>query len=520
LLLTIIIIILLALLLLGLVIMPLLAPGMVDPLPDFRDPVTVDLEEERDALLRAIRELDGRGDLAAGRREQLRQRYEAKAAAVLQALDRRKAAGAVGEPEAPAATGRRVPYGALGLAGLAVITATLLGTWVLPRVGPNATVTSFFQRDVDAAIGLRNLQRAAASDPSTANLLALADAWWQLNEPGNAAETYLRITKESDPVPALAWQRLGLLALEQDPALARDYLERASQAGPADLETLFFLAELNFSFGNLAAAHEAWTSLLPLPGADEVREYVTARLALLDELTPLLAAVQETPDRDNLLQLAEAFWTAGEQERAVDVYFRILTEVDPLDPQALGRTGQLLFLRGRVDDAVMLLERAVSSGHEEPDALLFLGNGQFSLGNYNAAIAAWEQYLTVVPVEDAGRVPGLIAEAQARLAGSQPSEVLLEMPAAAQAQAAEAAEVDPLAQGRDLFVANCASCHAAAGTGGTGPALLNNPRAARAANVESLVRFGRGRMPGFNARLTDSEIELITEFVTVGLAGN
>jgi mono/diheme cytochrome c family protein len=515
--LTIIIIVFLALLLLALVIAPLLSSGMVDPLPDFRDPVTVDLEEERDALLRAIRELDVREDLGDERREQLRRRYEAKAASVLQALDRRKASGAVGD-EAPAVKERRrVPYGALGLAGLAVVTATLLGTWVLPRVGPNATVTSFFQRDVDAALGVRDLQRAVTRDPSTANLMALADAWWQGNDPVNAAETYLRIAEEADPVPALAFRRLGFLALEEDPVLARDFLMRAQQAEPGDLETLFFLGELHHAFGDNVRARQAWTALLELPDSGEVQAHVMARLELLDRLEPLLAAVEQAPDRNNLTALADAFWTAGEQERAVDIYFRILTELDPLDPEALGRTGQLLFLRGRVDDAVMLLDRSVSVGNREPEVLLFLGNGQFSLGNYEAAAEAWEQYLTVTPPEEAGRVPGLLAEAQARLAGDEPSEVLLEVPAAAGTQLAAA---DPLEQGRELFVANCAACHGASGAGGTGPALVNNRRAANAAVVSSLVRFGRGMMPGFGASLTDTEIDLIVEFVTVGLAGN
>lgn len=506
---TIIIIVLLALLLLGLIIMPLISGSMVDPLPDFRDPVTVDLEEERDALLRAIRELDTREDLGDTRREQLRRRYEAKAASVLQALDQRQAQGSVGEPGKPAAQ-RRIPYGALGLAGVAVITATLLGTWVLPRVGPNATVTSFFQRDVDAAVALRDLQRAVTAGPSTENLLALAEGWWQANDAENAQATYERIAAESDPVPAVALRRLGFMALDTDPAVARDWLHRANAAEPDDVETLFFLGELDFAFGDLAAARADWTALLPLPGADEVREHVASRLKLLDQAEPLLLEVQAEPDAANLAALADVFWAADEQERAVDLYFQILTEFDPLNGQALGRTGQLLFLRGRIDDAVMLLDRAASVGNAEPETLLFLGNGQFSLEDYDAAIAAWQQYLTVASPDEAGRVPGLIAEAQARLAGEQPSQMLL--PGAESALVA----ADP---GRDLFVANCSSCHGSDGGGGTGPRLLGNSRAANAANVSNLIRFGRGMMPAFNAVLTPDEVDLLIQYVTTELAG-
>ena len=57
-------IILLSLFLLALVAAPLFVSRLNEPLPDLRDPVMVDLEEERDALLRAIHELDNRADLA------------------------------------------------------------------------------------------------------------------------------------------------------------------------------------------------------------------------------------------------------------------------------------------------------------------------------------------------------------------------------------------------------------------------------------------------------------------------
>jgi mono/diheme cytochrome c family protein len=64
-----------------------------------------------------------------------------------------------------------------------------------------------------------------------------------------------------------------------------------------------------------------------------------------------------------------------------------------------------------------------------------------------------------------------------------------------------------------LYGANCAVCHGSAGQGGSGPRLTGNPRAANAANVRSLVRFGRGVMPGFGAILAESEIEVLVRWV-------
>lgn len=515
LLITVILIGLLAVLLLGFIVLPLVSVDLVDPLPDFRDPVMVDLEEERDALLRAIHELDDREDLQVDRREQLRVRYEAKAAKVLQALDQRKLAESAKPVPVPVVRPRRVPWGAIGLAGFFVVSATLLSTWVLPRIGPDATVTTFFQDQVDAGRQIRDLQQDVERDPSTENLLALADAWWNVDDGANAGQTYLEAIEAGGDVPALAYRRLGLLTFERDPVLARDFMVEASQLDPTDTETLFFLGELNFAFGDYGPARAAFAALLPLEDDADVLEHAEARLELLDRVEPLLAsAAVAEPAAADLLALADAFWDADEQERAVDVYFRILTEVDPLEPTALARTGQLLFLGGRVDDAVMLLDRAVELGSTEPQALLFLGNGQFSSGNYAAAVTAWEQYLTVVSAEEAGRVPGLISEAEARLAGEQPAEVQLEMPVQALAGPS-----DPHEQGRQLFTANCASCHAPGGTGGSGPALVGNPRAANAANVSSLIRFGRGLMPGFNATLSAEEIQLLVDFVTAEFGG-
>src|SRR5690625_1320843 len=110
-------IILLSLFLLALVAAPLFVSRLTEPLPDLRDPVMVDLEEERDALLRAIHELDNRADLSEERRAQLRTRYEAKAARVLRQIDERSADPVTDQAEAASRPpGRRGPWGEIGRA--------------------------------------------------------------------------------------------------------------------------------------------------------------------------------------------------------------------------------------------------------------------------------------------------------------------------------------------------------------------------------------------------------------------
>ena len=211
----------------------------------------------------------------------------------------------------------------------------------------------------------------------------------------------------------------------------------------------------------------------------------------------------EEPSEDNLLALADTFWQREERERAVELYFRVLTTLNPRSVRSLSRAGELLFLTGRSDAAVSLLDQARLVAAEdgallEAGSLLFLGNALFSLDRFGDAIAVWEEYLTVA--EEPGRVPDLIASARARL------------------EQADDGASDPSVAGRELFVARCASCHGAAGQGGSGPVLAGNRRAADADNVSSAIRFGRGAMLGFAGTLNDDEIALVTGYLVTELA--
>ncbi len=550
--LTSVIVVLLLLVTLAYAAVPLLARKAVDPLPDDRDPVLVDLEEERDALLRAIRELDGRADLEASRRDALRARYEAKAGQVLRALEAQRAtlatrrAGNAGARPAPKpGRSRRLPWGALGLLGIAVATAASLGTWVLPRVG-QASVTASFDADIQAGAALRDLQRAADRDPDVRNLMALADAYWGLQDAENAEATYRRVltaaTNDATGLPpALAYKRLALLTVPTDLADARDLLVEARRIDPTDPETLFAIGELSFALGDLEASAEGFRAYLATPAGAQDDDAI-ARLELVEAIGPATTALAEERSADNLLALADVYWSSGAQDQAVELYFEVLTDHDPAAAVALARTGQLLFVRGRTDDAVAVLERAAVAagglGALEPQATLFLGNAYAIQGDDAGAVRAWQAHVDAVGVEAAGRVTGLIEAAQARLDGNEtvaaapvgaeaatPPAVEAEDPAAPDAPdpaaVATAALEDPqllVEVGATLYAANCATCHGSTGQGGVGPRLTGNARAGNEANVRSVVRFGRGVMPGFGATLTEPEIEVLVRWVGQELA--
>ncbi len=373
------------------------------------------MEEERDALFRAIRELEAREDLQVERRAQLRARYEAKAARVLRALDERYEELS-GKPRGkPLPNRRRPPYGILGLLALMVISAFAMSNFVLPRIGPNATITSFFEEDLTRARELRDLERAARRTPDAENLLALADAYWQVGELETAEETYLQIVSDIQPVPAAAYQRLGFLSIRRDLEEAETYLSLAREADPENLDTLYTLGELRFALGDFVGAKTVWQELLALPqGSGD--EGVLARMTLIEAVIPLQERLAEEASEANLLALADMFWRFEERERAADLYVRVLTENDPHNALALSRIGQLLFFRGRNDEAIQFLERARAVDPTDTTNLLFLGNGYFSMERYQEAIDSWEAYVEVAGSEEAGRVPELIASARARRA--------------------------------------------------------------------------------------------------------
>lgn len=512
-----------ALIAFALVAIPLLFPSQSDPLPDDRDPVRQDLEEERDALFRAIRELDARQDMAEDRRAALRARYEAKAAKVLRAIDERSARTAGWARRPAPKRKRRFPVTAVTLLTLLVLTAAALPGALLPRIGEQGTTTT---TDVDAARQLKALQDAARTDPSVDNLLALGDAYFSLQEPEQAEAQYQKVLDTADPVPADVYKRMAYIYLQSDLDKAYGYLQQAEAIEPDDPDTLFALGEVSFAKGDLADAKTAFTAFLATPG-NANDEQVTKRIALIDDVQPLMEAVEDDPSESNLLALGDAFWQHGEKDLAVSAYFQVLTGPDPASVRALSRTGQLLYQRGRDDDAIGVLERAASAAGSvaalEPSALLTLGNAYYATARYQDAVDALTAYLGAA---SAGADGGGARDGQAgtEKAGEDAADTARALIASATARMQGLPDppgtpaVAIAGLGQSVFASSCATCHGPGGEGGAGPTLVGNRRAADAANVLDVVRFGRGMMPGFSASLSQPQIDAVVTFVTTDLA--
>ncbi|MEM6431778.1 MAG: c-type cytochrome [Deinococcota bacterium] len=528
------------------VALPLIVPNYADPLPNMRDPVEEDLEEERDALIKAIRELDSRSDLPQERRDSLRARYEAKAAKTLRALDEYGARSKRKRGRAPKSVApKRAPVALIMFLGIMIASASALGGWILPRFG-DTTITVANER-LDDAADLALLQRAAERDRSSDTLMALADGYWVRGEDARAAEIYEQVV-DLDNAPALAYRRLGLLSLQQDIDVARTYLEEARLRDPDDLDTLYSLGEVYFATNRPEDAASAWQDFLATEeGADDPE--VTARLMAAETVIPLAQAVRDTPSEETLADLADGYWRLEEHERAADIYFLILTEENPESAIALSRLGQVLFFSGRNEDAIGFLARANELEPGDLHTLLFLGNAYFSLELFEAAIDTWNDYIEVAGSEQAaGRVPELIAQAEARLAGetslptmtlnpAMPDTPMVNPPAATStvsvptttvptatvttstvpasddAADALAAMGQPSHVGERAFVNNCSGCHGMQGQGGAGYQLAGNDRLEDIDYIIRMIRNGRGLMPAYDAVMSDETIDNIAAYV-------
>lgn len=507
---TIVVVALLAVLAFAYVALPLIAPRHADPLPDYTDPVLAGLEDEKAALLRAITELDERTDLDPKRREELRARYEAKAAAAMRAIDERRAelgdrSRAPRIPTAPKAGRRRAPVAVISLLAVAVLAAAFLPSYVLPRVGQDATLTT---TDVEAARQIDELRRAADREPTTANLMALGDAFASVQEVDQARDAYLRAVEAEGDGKLAVYQRLAVLALQtdEDLAQAQTWLERATQAAPDDAQSYFLLSEVAYANDDDVTSEEALRKYVALTG-EQPNDVVAARLELFEREGELKAAVENDPTAANLSTLADLYWRAGDRQGAVSTYLRLLTEFDAQDPVALSRMGETMMASGAPSDAVALLERAVaiSGGLEnlEPSAVLILGEAYLRTGRFADSVETIETYMELEG-DDANPVAAeLLTSARRSLEqGGSPS-------------VQQAGLEGQSAMGPDVFAANCVQCHA---PGGIGPDLVGSQRAANESNVRDAVTFGRGMMPAFGPTLSPEQLDAVVAYVVQDLS--
>jgi cytochrome c-type biogenesis protein CcmH/NrfG len=292
-----------ALVLVGVVVVVVLYPLTRPPLRGAgreRHP----LEEEREALYRALREIDAdlaRGELTAEHHAELRARYEARAAAVLARLDREAGRADRGPsptgpaPETPPAS--RMPAWLPWAAGSAVVLAGILLSLtgnLLLRL-PGETITTAGSPDDPERVArarLAELRAAAAARPADAALqIELGRLAFALDDLDTAAGAFFAALL-AEPGNAEAHARLGaVLYVGGLPGEAVRLLDRALELAPDFPTALNFRAIVALEWeGAPARAIALWERYAEVAATPEAR---AGARALIERARAALAAQDE-----------------------------------------------------------------------------------------------------------------------------------------------------------------------------------------------------------------------------------
>lgn len=117
-----------------------------------------------------------------------------------------------------------------------------------------------------------------------------------------------------------------------------------------------------------------------------------------DPMAGLAATARAHPRRRSAwLDLGAGYLAAGRTAEAVAAYRQVLT-LDRSDPEALSQLGYLLFLLGRPEQGLEVLQRALASDPGFPQALFYKGVVLLDgLGRPGGAMLALQGYLDAAP---------------------------------------------------------------------------------------------------------------------------
>jgi tetratricopeptide (TPR) repeat protein len=209
----------------------------------------------------------------------------------------------------------------------------------------------------------------------------------------------------STATPQAAPPPLPRLAFDSFPAPTRDVLARAykdAAARPNDAEAVGALARLLHAWEQWQAAHEAYARAQSLAPRTFAWHYLDAivlqRLARHTEAAAQLEqALTISPDEVSArVKLAEALLEAGNLDRSQQL-FEALRSVPASEPAAELGLGRIAAARGRHDEAVAHLERAVTLFPEWGAAHYALALSYRALGRRDDAQRALERHTRFGP---------------------------------------------------------------------------------------------------------------------------
>lgn len=323
--------------------------------------------------------------------------------------------GIVAAATAGAITGRTADRDAgVRPADVGVVTLLDVAPTVLHAAGlavtrdmPGRVVTALLPGDP----ARREVRRVAAPKFAPQTVLPTTDrdtaeAWARLQALG-----YVGAVKTS-----LARQNLGEVLYRQGKlAAAERELRAVLEAQPKNLTALLWLAKAFAGQQRTGEALRAYEQAVALPGGarDGLVEAVDLALSAGDPERARRLVAAATGQRDATVATAVARGTIAEaagDTRSAEQNYRAALKADPLSFDAAARLMELLAARGRVAEALPLLERACQLAPDSPRHLALLGEARLAAHDAPAAERALSRALVLAP--DGDRVRVALARAQ------------------------------------------------------------------------------------------------------------
>jgi Flp pilus assembly protein TadD len=255
---------------------------------------------------------------------------------------------------------------------------------------------------MDFAAALEPLQKYLAQRPDEAYPhFQLGYAYAGLKRPDDAKREFSRAI-ELDPKMAPAYQNLGLVQMEGDPAAAAESFRRAAELQPTESRPRFLAGYSLEHAGKFSEAVEAYRSALALAPKDYEAHFALGRVLLR---TKDAAAAEEefraaiglnsgsAPAR---LGLGSALMAERKYEAASDALADYLN-LNPQDRSARSDRAFALLHLSRYDDALAELERASAGGAPLPDALKLRGEIFMQQKKWTEAESALKQASAASP---------------------------------------------------------------------------------------------------------------------------
>jgi superkiller protein 3 len=199
-----------------------------------------------------------------------------------------------------------------------------------------------------------------------------------------------------DPKMAAAYQNLGLVLMDSDPAAAADAFRRAAELQPTESRPRFLAGYSLERAGKLPEAIEQYRAALALSPKDYEAQFALGRVLLRSNDAALEVKGDSAPAK---LGLAGALSAQKKYGPASDEFAEYLKS-NPDDGSAHLQRAEALLNLDRLDEALAELDHADASAKPSADALKMRGEIYMWQKKWNEAAAALKQAISTAPQDE------------------------------------------------------------------------------------------------------------------------